>query len=53
MRWPLRWRCLDYRDAPWPLDVMDWAYGSALRPNAFLDELVRRGVIAIGAYRHS
>jgi hypothetical protein len=35
-------RCLDYREAPWRLDVMDWAYGSALRPNAYVDELVRR-----------
>lgn len=31
------------------LDVMDWAYGSALRPNPYIEELVRLGVISVGS----
>ena len=31
------------------LDVMDWAYGSALRPNPYIEELARLGVITINA----
>jgi hypothetical protein len=46
-------RSISYRDDPWQLDVMDWAYGSALRPNPYVDELVSRGVITIGAFRRS
>ncbi|MCX4584069.1 hypothetical protein [Streptomyces sp. NBC_01481] len=45
-------RSLDYREAPWRLDVMEWAYGSALRPNPYVDELVRRGVITIGSFAY-
>ncbi|MFF8843413.1 hypothetical protein ACF08N_11880 [Streptomyces sp. NPDC015127] len=44
-------RTVDHREAPWRLDVMDWAYGPALRPNLYVDELMRRGVITVGAYR--
>ncbi|MER7662069.1 hypothetical protein [Streptomyces sp. NPDC096193] len=44
-------RTLDYRETPWRLEVMEWAYGSALRPNPYVDELVRLGVITVGAYR--
>lgn len=43
-------RSVDHREVPWRLDAMDWAYGSALRPNAYVDELVRRGVITIGSF---
>ncbi|WP_406406583.1 TniQ family protein [Streptomyces sp. NBC_01643] len=45
-------RSLDYRESPWRLDVMEWAYGSTLRPNPYVDELVRRGVISIGSFGH-
>lgn len=34
-------RIVDYRHAPWRMDVMEWAYGPALRPNPYIDELVR------------
>ncbi|MFF8843393.1 TniQ family protein [Streptomyces sp. NPDC015127] len=44
-------RTVDHREYPCQLDVMDWAYGPALRPNLYVDELVRRGVITIGAFR--
>ncbi|QKV93743.1 TniQ family protein [Streptomyces sp. NA02950] len=46
-------RSLDYRDAPWRLDVMEWAYGAALRPNPYVEELVRQGVITIGSYKQA
>lgn len=45
-------RTISYQETPWRLDVMDWAYGAALRPNPYVDELVRRGVIVIGTFRH-
>ncbi|WP_079099850.1 TniQ family protein [Streptomyces sp. WMMB 322] len=41
-------RCVDWQPQ-YELDVMDWAYGSALRPNAYVEELVRLGVITICA----
>ncbi|MFI6082710.1 hypothetical protein ACIBBB_17335 [Streptomyces sp. NPDC051217] len=41
-------RTISYQDSRWRLDVMDWAYGTALRPNPYVDELVRQGVIVIG-----
>lgn len=44
------YRTVDYRTTPWRLDAMDWAYGPALRPNVYVDELVRRGTITIGSY---
>ncbi|MEW2082178.1 TniQ family protein [Streptomyces sp. NPDC005283] len=43
-------RQVDHREVPWRLDAMDWAYGSALRPNPYIDELVRAGVITIGSF---
>lgn len=45
-------RSLDYREAPRLLDVMEWAYGSALRPSPYVDELVRRGAITIGSFAY-
>ncbi|GGZ40624.1 hypothetical protein [Streptomyces bluensis] len=38
-------RIIDYRHAPWRMDIMEWAYGPALRPNPYIDELVRLQVI--------
>lgn len=38
-------RLVDHRDAPWGMDVMEWAYGPALRPSPYIDELVRLQVI--------
>ncbi|MER5911891.1 TniQ family protein [Streptomyces sp. NPDC001982] len=34
-------RIIDHRHAPWRMDVMEWAYGPALRPSPYIDELVR------------
>ncbi|MGI3204131.1 hypothetical protein ACRJ4W_50280 [Streptomyces sp. GLT-R25] len=34
-------RIVDHRHAPWRMEVMEWAYGPALRPNPYIDELVR------------
>jgi hypothetical protein len=31
---------------------MDWAYGPALRPNPYLEELVKRHVITVGDFRY-
>lgn len=45
-------RTVDYRHMPWRLDVMDWAYGPASRPNPYVDELVRRQVIVVGDFSH-
>lgn len=42
-------RCVDWQPR-YELDVMAWAYGSALRPNAYIEELARLGVISIGSY---
>jgi hypothetical protein len=38
-------RIIDCRHAPWRMDVLQWAYGPALRPNPYIDELVRIQVI--------
>lgn len=51
-QWTTDLRIVDYRQTPWRLDVMEWAYGPSLRPNPYVEELVRRQVIAIGDFRH-
>ncbi|GAA3803628.1 hypothetical protein [Streptomyces chiangmaiensis] len=38
-------RMVDHRHAPWRMDVMEWAYGPALRPSPYIDDLVRLQVI--------
>ncbi|MEW2518627.1 TniQ family protein [Actinacidiphila alni] len=44
-------RSIDYRITQFRLDVMEWAYGSTLRPNPYLDELVRNGAVTVGDFR--
>ncbi|MFD3822621.1 hypothetical protein [Streptomyces sp. NPDC058625] len=39
-------RIPDHRHVPWRMDIMEWAYGPASRPNPYIDELVRLQVIA-------
>ncbi|MFJ9865400.1 TniQ family protein [Streptomyces sp. NPDC101165] len=38
-------RIIDQRHVPWRMDVLQWAYGPALRPNPIIDELVRLQVV--------
>ncbi|MEU9330759.1 hypothetical protein AB0D91_44695 [Streptomyces canus] len=38
-------RIVDHRHQPWRMDAMGWAYGPALRPNPYIDELVRLQVV--------
>ncbi|MFG3029083.1 hypothetical protein ACGFZJ_11195 [Streptomyces sp. NPDC048253] len=38
-------RIVDHRHSPWRMDAMEWAYGPALRPNPYIDELVRLQVV--------
>lgn len=43
-------RLIDYRRRPWPMDAAEVAYGPALRPNPFVEPLVRRGLITVGGW---
>lgn len=38
-------RMVDHRHTPWRMDVMEWAYGPALRPSSYIEDLVRLQVI--------
>jgi len=48
--WIFDLRFLDHRRTPWRMDVTELAYGPSLRPNPFVERLVHRGLITLGAW---